>query len=156
LPILSEKLWPIPALRIEPRLPAWAALFAQSLTSLALLSVWVSRVSTSMAVVLSLSVLLFAHWSFARVHRWRGALAIEEIHAHEGRFSVYCGGRWIELSLRPTSLVWQQLLLLECVGVAESGHASLMLCPSTMAAEDWRCLRLQVFRALELYRQSQG
>ena len=57
--------------------------------------------------------------------------------------------------MRADSLVWQHLVLLECVSACGSGTASLMLFPSTMAVEDWRCLRLQVFRALELYRLNQ-
>ena len=150
---LSEKFWPIPALRIEPRLPAWALLFAQALTCLALVAVWVSRLSTSAAVILSLGMLVFAQWSFKRVHRWRGVFTIDEIYAHDGQFKLCCGGRWVDVTLRADSLVWQHMVLLECVGESRRGQVSLMLLPSTMEAEDWRCLRLQVFRALELYRR---
>ena len=83
-------------------------------------------------------------------------MPVEAIHAHNGQFTLHCSGRWIDVSVRPDSLVWQHMVLLECVSVTGPGAVSLMLFPSTMEEENWRCLRLQVFRALELYRQNQG
>ncbi len=150
---MSEKYWPIPALRIEPRLPVWASAFAQSLTCLALVSVWISRMPASLTLLFSVGLLLFSQWTFKRVHRWCGLFPVEEIYAHDGQFKLCCGGQWIDISPRPDSLVWQQIVLLECVGESRPGRVSLMLFPSTMEDEDWRRLRLQVLRALELYRR---
>ncbi len=151
-PTLLEKYWPIPALQIDLNLPPWGRMFALSLCGFAILSLYLSAVPLTWLLPLSLVLICYAQWAFPRVHRWRGSEAICTLHANNGQFQLGCGEHYIRIRLRPDSLVWQQLVFLDCEGVSEPGQVSLLLFPSTMELEDWRRLRLHTIRALELYR----